>query len=330
LELKCNKPSEKLRKAFFNEELNWHSRQDCWVGEDEKGVVRAILRRLPVKEETVDSFTQWWQESRDLGCDMLLPLIKCEETQKDWYQEDESFWLCYQPCDGTFRDKDFTLEQGCLLAQSLARLHTCCSKLPAKNGSKSVAHWVRILQQRLAELLLYRGILRRRGCRTDFEGLFMENFDTQYRRGQEALNRLVIALQSSGNIHAKSWALGGLSKEEVFWVDKKPCFLGILPYSSFEMMDLCLLLKTGLSECGKDVGVLQCLLNAYQTEKSLTWEDCQMLQAQWFFPERFWCHARCYFLHKECQEAENCFDRLGLCLIEDNEIQELLEEVVRW
>lgn len=341
---KDERPSEALRKAFISKELAWRSWKDGWTGTGESRQVQAILKPLPLGAEEAQQFIQWWEKSRQQGCEMLLPLASNRAADladtadladdsalaaAHCFQEEKQAWICLQPYSGSFNNK-MTLENWCSIAKALARLHFHSSPWPLEQGKGGIDYWVRVLQERLGELLLYRGILRRRGCRTDFEGLFMENFDIQYRRGQEALNRLVFALQSPGSEQTKQWALCGVSNREILWQEGQPYFLDILPYASFSMMDLCLLLKTGLADLGREEGILQCLLNAYQTEKNLTWEDCQLLQAQWFFPEGFWCHARCYFLLKECHETETCFDQLSLCLMQENEVQQFLEGVIQW
>jgi hypothetical protein len=196
-----------------------------------------------------------------------------------------------------------------------------------KSNQGNGFYWISVLQQRLAELLLYRGIIRSRGCRTDFEGLFMENFDQQYRRGQEALNNLVIALQPRHQGKLKNWALCGCATRDIVWQSGKPQFLMLWPIPASEMLDLCLLLKTAIQVSGLSEADLQILIQIYLAEHRTNRQDWQMLQAQWLFPEGFWFYSRCYFLCRGAWDSAEAFACLGSCLLQDAHLQSFLSVI---
>jgi hypothetical protein len=251
---------------------------------------------LPGQELPGQKLFRWWQESIARGCDML------PEPAAPPLARNGVCWLAFRcpPKSKSIACHRLTKKQKLRLAAELGRLHRQAAQWPADLPEGAVEYWSRTLQERLGELLLYRSILRRRGCRTDSEGLFMESFEQCYQRGQEAVNHLLYADRRLLAETGKGWACWGLSGKEILWHEDKPLFYGIWPCCGLEMMDLSLLLKTLLSLKRERNGELCGLIQAYCRERGpLTAVDESSLQAQWLFPEGYWYYARQYFLRQE-------------------------------
>ncbi len=285
-------PSEGIRRAFLPERGRWLAWGHNWrsSGGD------LVLLAVPGQEIVGQELFRWWQESVEQGCDMLPAPVEGPVFQNG------ACWLAFDapPRGKSIAGSRLTKKQRLRLAAELGRLQRQAAGWPAYLPEGAVEYWCRALQERLGELLLYRGIVRRRGCRTDIEGLFMENFEQCYQRGQEAVNHLLYIDRQQLEQSGKGWAFWGLSGKEVLWQEDKPYFYGIWPYCGLEMMDLSLLLKTLFSLKGERCGDLPGLIQAYCREKGpLSAADESSLQAQWLFPEGYWYYARQYFLRQE-------------------------------
>ena len=289
---------------------------------------RRLFLGWPGKELEAAQLLDWWRESRALGCAML------PEAAPELSRKENRFWLSLEIPEGARAIPPLRLSrrQRLSLAAELGRLHRDSASWPAYMRASSESYWYRALQERLGELLLYRGIVRRRGCRTDFEGLFMENFDSSYRRGQEALNSLVLAGDSALDGGSKGWALWGASCQEVLWQGERPLFYGLWPRPSLAMMDLSLVMKSLLwSETRNDGEPLfLALLAAYESQgPRLREADLRFLKAQWLFPEGYWFHARRYFHRPEPpgkSEMEDYFHQFQASILKEQGLILCLEE----
>ncbi len=306
-------PSEYLRKAFLPE-----ANQEV------------LFLAWPGKELEAAQFLAWWRESREKGCAML------PGPQGELLQKENRFWLALEVPPAARRIPASRLDrsQKLRLARELGLLHKESAAWPAYLRTDPESYWCRALQERLGELLLYRSIVRRRGCRTDFEGLFMENFDNSYRRGQEALNSLVLAGDQDFNRISKGWALWGASGQEVLWQEEQPFFYGIWPRPSLAMMDLSLVLKTLLwSEPAEGGLLLPQLLAAYESQSPpLKDTHRHFLRAQWLFPEGYWFHARRYFQRPEPPgkgEMEDYFHQFQASILKEQQLLRCLAEAER-
>jgi hypothetical protein len=217
------------------------------------------------------------------------------------------------------------------LAYALGQLHRTVKPWPAFLPSGPGAYWSRILQERLSEIVLYRSIVRRRGCRTDIEGLFMENFESSYDRGQEAVNSLAFIDQKELASRSKSWSFWGLSPQEIFWREDQPLFYSIWPSPGMDMLDLGLLLKSLLCQekKGETAGAFRRLWEAYSEARGqVTETEKQFFRVMWRFPEGYWYHARRYFLRQglgEGPEAEQAFYQWEVSILKERRLLKALE-----
>ena len=280
----------------------------------------------PGREPEAEQLLDWWQDSWAGGCEML------PRPKEKLFPKKERYWLALAVPQGAQRIPAARLrrEEKLRLAIMLGRLHQKSAAWPAYLRTSPEAYWCRSLQEKLGELLLYRSIVRRRGCRTDFEGLFMENFDPCYRRGQEALNSLILAGDGEFAEVSKGWALWGASGQEVLWQEGQPLFYGLWPCPSLAMMDVSLLLKTLLWAEPKEraAELLPELLAAYELGGApLSPADYRFLKVQWLFPESYWFHARRYFYRLEPpgkDEMEEYFHQFQAGILKEQRLCELL------
>ena len=292
---------------------------NAWLLNTSQG--QYLLRELPDQSNQAKTIERYLQLLKQ-GIVNLFPLEKTKSGKAYEKAEGKIYYLTHYREGNYFRGEDVShLRQA---AKNLALLHRQ-TKDWVKEQSNKQNSWLTIKQNMLKTLLSYLHYLKQNKVLTDFERLFMENFDFFYNQGQESLEHMVLAGQE------EAFIINNLLPENLIVLDKKLFFLDITNGNTGpQVLDLSLLLNSYLPLHRWDFNMSKELIAQYHQENPLDEKARFFLLAELRFPRRYWFYSRQYFNGQlsseelaprlksyilECYWRDNCLDQLENWLI---------------
>lgn len=277
-----------------------------------------LLRVLPDQSKQVKTIELHLQQ----GIANLFPLEKTRSGKTYEKAEGKLYYLTYYREGNYFKGENISHLR--LAAKSLALLHRQTQGWGKEEGNKK-SSWLTVKQNMLKVLLSYLHYLKQNKILTDFERLFMENFDFFYNQGQESLEHMVLAGQE------EAFIINNLLPENLTVFDDKLFFLDVANWSTGpQVLDLSLLINSYLPLHRWDLDLSKELIVQYHRENPLDQKARFFLLAQLRFPRRYWLYSRQYFSGQlssdelaprlksyilECYWRDNCLDQLENWLI---------------
>ncbi|QNB47389.1 hypothetical protein BR63_14480 [Thermanaerosceptrum fracticalcis] len=280
-----------------------------------------LLRELPdqnIQVKTIELYLQLLEQ----GIANLFPLEKTKSGKAYEKTEGKLYYLTHYRKGNFFKGDDISHLR--LAAKNLAILHRQTGGW-GKEQSKKQNLWLTVKQNRLRDLLTYLHYLKQNKVLTDFERLFMENFDFFYDQGQESLEHMVLAGQE------EAFIINNLLPENITLLDDKLVFLDITKWNTGpQAMDFSLLLNSYLPLHRWDLDLIKDLITQYHQENPLDQKARHLLLAQLRFPRRYWLYSHQYFSGQlssddltpklkryilECYWRDICLDQLENWLI---------------
>jgi CotS family spore coat protein len=249
----------------------------------------------------LDTALQWQNYTREQGFTGFLPLYQTKEGKNYLKRGKNYYYLTDWPNGSSF--EPYKSDHLSEVAKKLSELHFYSKsfKIPVpQQGAELEFFWLKAKQQKLTELLAYYQSLKGKRLTNDYERLYVENFGEFYNRGQEALQKMVLAgfeRESPAEAHI---LVGNLCEENLC---KTAAGIVILNTTHWQkgakILDLTLLLSMYLPlkqwewELGREI------LVKYQQKISLCTKEKLLLLAQLSFPRRFWVYTYQYLHGKE-------------------------------
>lgn len=179
--------------------------------------------------------------------------------------------------------------------KALAKLHQE-EQQPVKNTENSEVYLTKAYQRSLTELLQYARDLLERRLVNDFERLYVESVTAFYERGQEAVQKMILAGYSTADSCKVRPLIGNFLPENIVNTEAGVVFLNSLTdFQGFAVHDLTLFLKMYLPLQNWEVGLAQEILASYEDIAGLNIKEKQMLLAELSFPGRYCLYAEQYF-----------------------------------
>ncbi|MGI6605665.1 MAG: hypothetical protein ACOX2X_01170 [Peptococcia bacterium] len=269
------------------------------------------------KREKLARAIEWQEYLSKQGCTGILPVQKTKDG-KLFLDQGEGYYYLTPWGEGTTVDMS---NKATLLtvAEVLAAIHE-------KNGGHRTEHngaqnqladlvnneyppkvaqplsWITVRQERLAELWQANHLLQETGAGNDFERLYLENFPDVYQRGQEALEKMVLAGAELLPDSAEGILVGNLRAENFRQVKQGVVLLRTTHWRTGPVIgDLALFLKMYLPLHRWDDQMARDIIAHYQERLPLSTGEKYFLLAFLAFPNRFLLYTQQYF-----GEEQNC------------------------
>ncbi|MDX9872002.1 MAG: hypothetical protein RBT41_06260 [Clostridia bacterium] len=182
-----------------------------------------------------------------------------------------------------------------LAVKSLADLHAS-SRGYQTAGHKEALLGPQIIQNRLTSLIWYYKNFRSCRQKSDFAGIYTEYFSFIYDQGQESLQKMVAGgyenkMKERAQILLNTFCPASLAVrgEGVSFLELNKWTIGL------EVMDLALFLSSFLPRYKWDAALTLQLLENYEVQNKLAYQEKQLLLAFLRFPYRFWLYAYQYY-----------------------------------
>jgi len=187
------------------------------------------------------------------------------------------------------------------VVEALSRLRTAGKLLAKKKDTqteyleRAEVYWLKAYQERLTELLIFYCYLQEKRLANDFERLYVENFEDFYERGQQAIQRMVLASSSSDNSGEEGFLIGNFLPENMLETETSIIFLNTAyGFKGLPIHDLSLFLKMYLPLQKWDEELALNLLTRYQEKSTLDNQEKNLFLAQLSFPGRFCIYTQKY------------------------------------
>ena len=289
--------------------------KDGWLlSRDPESEAGYALWEVHKDPERVRLALAWQEQVKAKGCAEVLTIRKTSQGESFIRREEGVFylteWVAGTPPEV---DKRETLPA---VARGLAALYKH-NYLPVPGGQLSgqqlpgepapeelsldeqAGLWLKGRQEKLTELLKPFHFWRENGATNDFERLYVENFPDLYARGQEALEKIVLAGADWGNMPV-GFLLANLAAEN-FWQTREG--IVILRTTDWQLgpliSSLALLLKMYLPLQQWNREVARETIRHYRACLPLRPSEKQYLLADLAFPSRFWLYTRQYCAGQE-------------------------------
>lgn len=254
---------------------------------------------------------EWQEHLSKQGCTGVLPVQRTNDG-KLFLHPGEGFYYLTPWVEGTPVEMS---EKATLLAvaEVLASIHEKNgvprteqkeaqnqSENPVNNDhSPKVAQrlsWIKVRQEKLSGLWQAYHLLQETGAVNDFERLYLENFPGVYQRGQEAIEKMVLAGADLSQNLAEGLLVGNLSAENFRQTKQGVILLRTSPWRTGPVIsDLGLFLKMYLPLHSWDDQVAEDVITHYQERLPLSTGDKYFLLAFLAFPNRFLLYTQHYF-----------------------------------
>jgi CotS family spore coat protein len=250
---------------------------------------------------------EWQEHLSKHGCPGVLSVQKTKDG-KVFLPQGEGYYYLTPWVEGTPVEMS---NKATLLAvtELLAAIH----ENPVNNESPpKVApplSWLKVRQDRLAELWQVYYLFQESGAGNDFARLYLENFPDVYQRGQEALEKMVLAGVELSPNSSEGLLVGNIEAEN-FRESKEGVFLLRTTHwrTGPVLGDLALFLKMYLPLYRWDDQVARDVITHYQERLPLSTGEKYFLLAFLAFPNRFLLYTQQYF----CTEQNGAANMAGL------------------
>lgn len=257
---------------------------------------------------------EWRQGLREKGFHGFPRLIETKRERSFIKLDDKAYYLTRWP-EGQYEYFDPQKKSSCLqVIATLAKLHEQSNKATIKKTTQVTlkeqlglqqdvqptedleVRWLQAFQERLRELVVYNSYLQEKRLVNDFERLYVENSEDYYQRGQEAIQRMVLAHCSTEESCPAGFLVGNFTAENILETAKGIMFLNTtyVPIG-LQVYDLSLFLKMYLPLKKWDKDFLREMLTCYGETITLHHKEKQLLLALLLFPSRFCLYAQQYF-----------------------------------
>jgi len=277
--------------------------------------------------EILEMSLKWQDYLRQNGFTKILPYVKTA-TGENYVKVNKKNYYITEFIEG--KPLDFQRREDLLeLARTLAEIYACSRNFEyEKIGEKEIS-WLKIKQDRLTELLFFYQYLSDKKLINDYERLYMENFKTYYNRGQEAIEKMVMAGYNPSNKAQTIVLMGNFLEENIVKINSDLMFLHATSCIKGPMiMDLSLLLCMCLPKHKWDWELAKDIIMEYQKKVQLNMNEKYMLLAQLYFPRRFWMYSYRYF--KGDGELNNITEKLKKYLYETYWQDKCLNKLENW
>jgi len=267
-----------------------------WKYQGELGLLQKVL--------------EWRERLVEKGFTEFLRLYKTKNGKNMVQAEEYGYYVTTWPSQGyTYFDPEKSEQASGLIkvVEALSRLHTAGKASTPPKGTpieypesaaacpeSSEVYWLKAYQERLTDLLYFYHYLQERKLVNDFERIYVENFAGFYERGQQAIQRMVLAGSDSENNLEPGFLIGNFLPQNMLETETGIVFLNIANCpQGLPIHDLSLLMKMYLPHRQWDKEFALKLLTCYQEKSTLNNQEKHLLLAQLSFPARF-----CIFTEK--------------------------------
>jgi hypothetical protein len=231
----------------------------------------------------------------------LLLLYKTKGGKNFVQTEQNGYYVTTWPPEGYAHFAPEKCSGVTKVVEALSRVHTAGKALAAKKDTqterpeRAEIYWLKAYQERLKELLIFYRYLQEKRLANDFERLYAENFEGFYERGQQAIQRMVLASSSAEDSGEAGFLIGNFLPENMLETEAGIIFLNtVYCPKGLPIHDLTLFLKMYLPLQKWDEAVALKLLTRYQEKMVLGNQEKHLLLAQLSFPGRFCLYTQQY------------------------------------
>lgn len=263
----------------------------CWLLEGDGGKYALWDYGTAEKERDLEGALQCL-EYLNMHSRNLPRLLKTADNKRSFSKDGKNFFLSSFP-EGQSIEGTNTPDVA-FLAARLLEIHEKSRSWTGMTGSRDWRDSVPNLQRILFDLLQYKIVLEKKRFHTDFELMFLENFDYLYNQGQESLENMTLAGVYSPQ-RAAVFLVNSFTPGFIFAGDGY-CQFADLHRISFgsRINDLAMFLNSFMPAFGWDIRILVNVINNYKGNQDLSTAERHILIAQLRFPSRFWLYAYQY------------------------------------
>ncbi len=305
--------------------------------------------------ERLEQALEWQEYLKEKGCQGVLGLIKTKGGRK-YLQREKGYYYLTDWVEGV---PVVIKKEGIFpaMAEVLAAIHYYSRGFKSRLDDKHVDGeavrreadsqkygfpWLRAKQERLTELLMAFQYLKDKRPGNDYERLYIENFSNVYQRGQEAIQKMVLAGANTSNDLSHVYLVGNLRAENFGGTEQRIVLLRTTDWQRGPaVLDLSLLLKMYLPLKEWNWEEAKEVIGRYQKKSPLSFSEKYLLLALLSFPGRFWVYAQQYFSEQdnstmlaeklknylyEFSWQERCLAKLEEWLWEEKEIKGEVKE----
>lgn len=279
----------------------------------------------------LDEVLEWRENLNKKGFTGFLPLSKTKGGKNYVQSGQRAYYLTAWPEGVPFNlQQDRSLGQ---VVEALSVLHSYhknwAVKKTAEQTEKAEFVWLKAQQERLTKLLAFYRYLLEKRLANDYERLYVESFEDFYRRGQEAIQKVVLAGCDTEDSCGEDFLVGNFLPENLLETEK-----GILFWETtyrqkgLSIQDLVLFLKMYLPLKKWDGKMAREMLVRYREKVDLNNQEKQMFLAQFSFPGRYCFYAEQYF--KGAEDVNTLSSKLMNYLYEVSGYDYCLEKLESW
>lgn len=265
--------------------------------------IRKSFNRVLDFIETKDNkiYTEW---KRELYCIMnLVPGRECD---------------FYNPLDVK------------IASEGLGELHKASQGFTSFEASKNkIGKTIECFERRLQEMEFFKSLANMHECKTDFDKIFLQNFEQHVSEMKESINILKTSKYYDLCEELDKIVLchNDLAHHNILINDDKAYFIDF-DYSIIDLKvhDLCNFISKAIKNFAFDIDKAASILEDYQTKNSLEERELEVLYGLLYFPEDFYSISRDYYTRRKDWEEEVFLDRLVKKASYKEDRSEFLEE----
>lgn len=184
-------------------------------------------------------------------------------------------------------------------------------------------------KRRLEEMKLFKSIAKMHECKTDFDKIFIENFDHHMNQIKESIDILENSAFYELCSEEDKIALchHDLAYHNIIINDDKAYFIDF-DYAVIDLKvhDLCNFINKAIKNVAFDIEKAASIIYDYCSENSIDKRELKVLYGLLYFPEDFYSISRDYYTKRKDWEEEVFFDRLIKKVSFKEDRMEFLEE----
>jgi len=271
----------------------------------EKGRESILVAEYSAKKGYPAQAIKWQNYLCGKGCGQVLPLLKTKNGGDLCECEGRLFLAARWPEGPAYFETGFFQPENNVqlqaAARGLAKLHGYDDGHRPEDDRGLYFFRPSLFQDRLTDLLACRRSIKKNKAGTDFERIFLENFDSLYDQGQAALQNMILAGYGADGGFPCALLINSFTEEDLFIHEEEVIYLNLSESAAGpRLLDLALLIAGYLPRHCWDAELLFALIEEYARHRLLRAEDKYFLLALLRFPSRLWLYAYQY-----CQAAED-------------------------